>query len=220
MKLDAVKLDSVKLYGYFRSSASYRVRIALGLKGIGFETIPIHLVKDGGEQKTASFKLVNLMQQVPVLEFEADGKTTRLTQSVAIIEYLDDVCPAPALRPTSPLQCARMRMLVEIVNSGTQPLQNLTLLQTLKSLGADELEFAKKANERGLTALEAEAGSSRYLVEDFPTIADICLVPQMFSARRFGVDLAPFPNLVRIDAELAKLDAVKAAHPESQPDFA
>lgn len=212
----------MKLFGYFRSSATYRVRIALAMKGLSFEIHPIHLVRDGGEHRTEAFQAMNPMQQVPVLELEVEGKIVRLTQSVAIMEYLDDAHPAPPLRPTTPLALARMRRLVEIVNSGIQPLQNLSLLQMLKGLGADDMEFAKKANERGLGALEREAreADKRYLTEDHPTIADICLVPQMYSARRFGVDLTPFPTLVRIDAELAKLEPVQSAHPDRQPDSA
>jgi maleylpyruvate isomerase len=212
----------MKLYSYFRSSASYRVRIGLGLKGLSYEYVPVNLVRDGGEQFGEAHRARNRMEQVPVLVVEENGVTTELTQSVAILEYLDERYPEPRLLPADRLQRAFVRRAVEIVNSGIQPLQNLSVLRELGRVGADDKAFARAANERGLAALEIEAKirAGRFFLGDTPTLADVFLVPQMFGARRFGVDLAPFPTLVRIDETLAKIPAVAAAHPDKQPDAA
>ena len=206
----------MKLYGYFRSSCSYRVRVALGLKGQAYEYVAVSLVRDGGEQHLPEFLGKNPMAQVPILE--VDGE--HLSQSVPILEYLEERFPAPALLPSAPLARAHVRRAVEIVNSGVQPMQNLATMDIIKRLGGDAHAIAKAANERGLTALEqiaARHGGSR-LVGDQTTLADVCLVPQMFSARRFGVDLRPFPRLVAIDADLSTIPAIAAAHPDRQPD--
>lgn len=212
----------MKLYGYFRSSASYRVRIGLGLKGLSYEYVPVNLVRDGGEQHGDAHRARNRMEQVPVLVVEEDGQVFDLTQSVAILEYLDERYPEPKLLPGDRKQRALIRRAVEIVNSGIQPLQNLSMLQEISRLGGDDKAFAKAANERGLAALEVEAkaNAGQFFFGDAPTMADVFLVPQMFGARRFKVDLTPFPTLVRIDEALAKIPAVAAAHPDKQPDAA
>jgi len=212
----------VKLYSYFRSSASYRVRIGLGLKGLTYEYIPVNLVRDGGEQFGEAHRARNRMEQVPVLVTEENGVTIELTQSVAILEYLDERYPEPRLLPADRLARAYVRRAVEIVNSGIQPLQNLSIMREVARLGGDDKAFARAANERGLAALEieAKARAGRFFLGDTPTMADVFLVPQMFGARRFKVDLTPFPTLVRIDEELAKIPAVAAAHPDKQPDAA
>ncbi|MBK6518762.1 MAG: maleylacetoacetate isomerase [Polyangiaceae bacterium] len=210
-----------KLYGYWRSSCSYRVRIALGLKGIAYESIPVHLLNDGGQQRAEAFRARNPMEQVPLLEIEHEpGLVVELTQSVAILEYLEERFPAPALLPTCSYLRARVRKCVEIVNSGVQPLQNLSLMGEIKRLGGDAQALAKAANERGLRALEAEAESAggAFMIGDAPTLADVLLVPQIYSARRFGVDMTAFPTLSSIDARLAQLPGVAAAHPDLQPD--
>jgi len=144
----------------------------------------------------------------------------QLSQSVAILEYLDERFPDPPLLPTCSFLKARVRRCVEIVNSGIQPLHNLGILRELKAAGVDEQAWARRAIERGFTALEAEAieSQSRYLIGDEPTLADVFLVPQMFAARRFAVDLPAFPNLSRIEKALNELPAFIAAHPERQPD--
>ncbi|HSY22890.1 MAG TPA: maleylacetoacetate isomerase [Polyangiaceae bacterium] len=210
----------MKLYNYCRSSASYRVRIGLSLKGLTFEYVPVHLTKNGGEQHAEPHIRRNRMGQVPVLEWEEGGKTVELTQSVAILEYLDDRQPEPPFFPRDPLARAAVRRSVEIVNSGIQPLQNLYLMAEIKRLGGDDRAFARAANERGLAALEHEAanGGGAFLVGDSLTLADVFLVPQMYSARRLGVDLSPYPKIVRIDATLTQIPAVAAAHPDRQPD--
>jgi maleylpyruvate isomerase len=210
----------MKLCSYYRSSASYRVRIGLSLKGLAFEYVPVDLIKNGGEQHSAPHIRRNRMGQVPVLEWEEGGKTVRLTQSVAILEYLDERHPEPPFFPRDPLARAAVRRAVEIVNSGIQPLQNLHVMAEIKRLGGDDQAFARAANERGLTALEDEAmsGDGAFLIGDSLTLADIFLVPQMYSARRLGVDLSPYPKIVRIDDMLTRMPAIAAAHPDRQPD--
>jgi maleylpyruvate isomerase len=210
----------MKLFSYFRSSASYRVRIGLAWKGLEYEYAAVNLIREGGEQHGDEHRARNRMEQVPVLELEDAGQTIRLTQSVAILEYLDERFPDPPLFPKDALQRAHVRRCVEIVNSGIQPLQNLLVMREVKRLGGDDRAFARAANERGLAALEFEAAahSKGFMVGDKVTLADVFLVPQMFSARRLGVELAPFEHLVRIDADLTRLPAFAAAHPEKQPD--
>jgi maleylpyruvate isomerase len=220
----------MRLYGYWRSSASYRVRIALALKGVTYEHVPVHLVRDGGEQRAPDYRAKNPMAQVPTLELEADldecegpeGAVVRLSQSIAILEWLDETYPTPPLFPKKALDRARARELAEIVNSGIQPLQNLPLMAELKRLGGDQAgpAFARSVNEHGLAALEAKASASagRYLVGDDVTIADVCLVPQLYGARRFGVDVAAYPTLARVEAALVVLPAFAEAHPDRQPD--
>ncbi len=210
-----------RLYGYWRSSSSYRVRIALAMKHVAYETVPVHLIKDGGEQHEDAFKAKNPMEQVPLLEIEHEpGLVVELTQSVAILEYLEERFPEPRLLPSCAYLRARVRKCVEIVNSGIQPMQNLSMLKTLSSLGGDAQAFARQANERGLAALEAEAldAGGSFTIGDSPTLADVCLVPQMYSARRFQCDMTRFPRLVEIDARLAEISEVASAHPDRQPD--
>jgi maleylpyruvate isomerase len=210
----------MRLYSYYRSSASYRVRIGLSLKGLAFEYVPVNLVNSGGEQHSGAHKRKNPMEQVPVLEWEEGGRTVWLTQSVAILEYLDERYPDPPLFPGDPLQRAAVRRSVEIVNSGIQPLQNLAVLAEIKRLGGDAGAFARAANERGLAALESEAATfgGAFMIGDSMTLADVFLVPQMYSARRLRVDLSAYPNVVRIDDRLTRMPAIAAAHPDHQPD--
>jgi maleylpyruvate isomerase len=216
-----VSATTYRLYGYWRSSSSYRVRIGLGLKGLAYDYVAVHLLEGGGQHKRPEFAAKNAMRQVPVLEIEqGDAEPIRLVQSVAILEYLDETVATPRLLPADALARAHVRAAVEIVNSGTQPLQNLALLQELKAHGADGQAFAKAANERGLAALEAIAREHGrgYLVGSELSLAEVFLVPQLYSARRFGVDVAAFPRLVEIEARCAALDAFAAAHPDRQPD--
>lgn len=211
----------MKLYGYWRSSASYRTRIALHLKGVAFEYVPVHLVKDGGEQLLDEYRSKNPMAQVPTLEVEEGGVTHRLGQSLAIIEWLEERYPNPALLPADSFLRARTRQLAEIINSGIQPLQNLSVLRFVKGeLGGDDQAFARRFIEKGLAAFQAiaEPVHGRFCVGDTPTVADVCLAPQLYAARRFGVDLAPFPLLVRIEEQYASLPAFQAAHPDRQID--
>lgn len=213
---------TMRLYNYWRSSASWRVRSALHLKGIAFEYVPVHLVQ--GEQRSAEHQARNPMEQVPALELELPGRgRVVVTQSLAIIELLDELHPEPALLPRDPYLRARARELAEIVNAGIQPHQNLTPMGRIDALqaGAGKLH-ARHFNDVGLAAYEARAKdvAGRFSVGDSPSIADLCLIPQIYSARRFEVpDLeARFPLLMRIEAACNALPAFQAAHPDAQPD--
>lgn len=211
----------MKLHGYWRSSATYRVRIALGLKELAYEVAPVHLLEGGGQQHTEPFKAMNPMSQVPVLEVTEGTKTVHLAQSIAILEYLEEAYPRPALLPADPVLRARARQLAELVSSGIQPLQNLFVLQRLKEHGVDATAWSQLFNRRGLAAYHAiaEATAGTFSVGDQPTFADCALVPQLYNARRFGVDVeAEFPLLARIDAACAERPAFQAAHPDRQPD--
>jgi maleylacetoacetate isomerase len=210
----------MKLYSYWRSSASWRVRIALNLKGVRYEYAPIHLTRDGGVQNTDEYREKNPLRTVPLLEWEEGGKVHRLSQSMAIIAYLEERYPAPALLPRDPLKRAQAWMLAEITNSGIQPLQNLMVMQKVKADGGDDKAWSKHWNERGLEALEAWAKplAGTFLLGDEVTVADVGLVPQLYGARRFGVDLKPFPTLTRVESACEALDAFSRARPERQPD--
>ncbi len=205
------------LYGYWRSSSSWRVRLALHLKGLVFENVPVHLVRAGGEQFGATHTARNAMQQVPVLV--VDGHHP-ISQSLAIIELLEELHPDPSLLPERPISRAHAREYAELINAGIQPLQNLDVLSKIESQGGDRMAWGQRVVSKGLAALEEKAvrTSEEYLVGDQVTVADICLVPQMYNARRFGVDLSPFPTLVAVDGRLSKLPAFERAHPSVQPD--
>jgi maleylpyruvate isomerase len=210
--------ERFRLYSYWRSSASWRVRIALAVKGIEYDYVAVNILED--EHKRDDYVERNPMAQVPTLELDHGGETVRITQSLAICQYLDGIVPEPALFPDDPLLRARAMEIAEIVNSGTQPLQNLGLLRALKKLGGDPDAWAKERIAYGLAAIEEKLGWSarRYAVGDTVTIADVCLVPQMYNARRFGVDLAPFPRATEVEARAAELPSFLAARPERQPD--
>lgn len=207
----------MKLYGYWRSSASWRVRIALNLKGLGYEYVPVHLVRDGGEQHGAAHQARNPMRQVPVLEVPG-GRM--ISQSLAILEYLEEVHPEPALLPADPLLRAKVRQIAETMNSGIQPLHNLAVLQHVQSLGADSMAWGAHWVNRGLQALEAAVSehAGRFCVGDQPTFADACLVPQLYAARRFDADLSLAPTLLRVEEACAALEAFQKAHADNQPD--
>lgn len=212
----------MRLHNYFRSSASYRVRIALNLKGLPFEYRSVHLTRGGGEQFAPGFGDLNPLSLVPVLE---DGPQ-RLTQSIAIIEYLDEVHPEPPLLPRTPEQRARVRALALSVACEIHPLNNLRVLNYLTG----ELALNGEAKKRwyqhwvalGLAALEAEAAHAppgRFCHGDTPGLADCCLVPQLFNARRFDCDLSLYPKLLAIEEHCLSLPAFRDAAPERQPDF-
>ncbi len=211
-----------KLYSYWRSSSAWRVRIALGYKGIPYVYQAVHLVRDGGEQHGDAYRSVNPMEEVPTLEWEEGGEIRRLSQSLAIIDYLEARAPAPPLFPSDAFLRARTRQLAEMVNAGTQPLQNAAVLKRVKQLGGDEQAWARHFISRGLAALEHVAAETagRYLVGDTVTVADVCLVPQLYNARRYGVDVdgGGFPLLIRAEAAALALPAFVQAHPDRQPD--
>jgi maleylpyruvate isomerase len=210
----------MKLYGYWRSSSAWRVRIALAWKGVPYDYQPVHLVRDGGEQHGATYRAVNPMEEVPTLEFEEDGQLRRLTQSLAIIDYLEAYAPSPPLFPRAPFLRARARQLAEIINAGTQPLQNSGVLARVKSLGADEAAWARHYIARGLGALElvAKETAGAFLIGEAVSVADVLLVPQLYNARRFSVPLEPYPLLGRIEASCVTLPAFADSHPDKQPD--
>jgi len=210
----------VILYDYWRSSSAWRVRIALHFKGIAFERRVVNLIKDGGEQHTDAFRTLNPLGQVPVLVTEEKDGARTITQSMAIIGYLEETVPVPPLLPADPWLRARARQLAEIVNAGTQPLQNLTVLDHVEAQGLDREAWARHFIARGLAALEAasQETEAKFLVGDAPSIADLYLVPQLYNARRWKVDLAPYPTLVRVDATCSGLPAFVAAHPDAQSD--
>jgi maleylpyruvate isomerase len=212
----------VRLYTYWRSSSAWRVRIALAWKGLPHEVETVALAGDG-RQHTDSFRALNAMAQVPVLELDQagpDGRPRIITQSMAILEYLEERHPSPPLLPADPWLRARARQLAEIVNSGIQPLQNLATAEHVKKLGADGGAWQVHFTSRGLAALERTAAETTgaFLVGDALSFADVFLVPQLYNARRFNLDLAPYPTLVRVDAACAALPAFEAAHPDAQPD--
>jgi maleylpyruvate isomerase len=213
---------STKLYSYWRSSSAWRVRIALAWKGLAYEYVAVNIQPGKDEQHAVGFATVNALRQVPVLELSGGGRTLRLTQSVAIAEYLEEAHPSPPLLPADAVLRARMREMVEIVASGVQPLQNLSVTAELRRLGGDDAAtaFARDAIARGLQALEdrARAHGGSYCVGDAPTLADVFLVPQLYNARRFGVDLGAVPWLLAIEARAGALPAFVAAHPDRQPD--
>jgi maleylpyruvate isomerase len=211
----------MKLYGYWRSSSSWRVRIALAHKGLEYEYLPVHLVKDGGEQHQEAFKRLNPMGQVPLLVVDVDGVPHAIGQSMAILEYLEERYPASPLLPKGLVQRARARQLAEIVNSGIQPLQNLKVIQKLRDeLGQDAKTWCAEAIVEGLAAYEtlARPWAGTYSVGDEVSFADLCLVPQLYNARRFGVDLEPYPTVLGIEAACLNLEAFEASHPDRQPD--
>ncbi|HWO43902.1 MAG TPA: maleylacetoacetate isomerase [Candidatus Eisenbacteria bacterium] len=211
----------MKLYTFFRSSASYRVRIALNLKGLEYEQVPVHLRRGGGEQHKAGYKKVNPQALVPALEI--NGRT--LIQSLAIIEYLDERYPDPPLLPGDPADRALVRSMALMVACEVHPLQNLRVLNHLKASHhqseEDANRWARHWIDLGLAALEqliSSAAKSDFCFGARPTLADICLVPQLANARRFGCDLSRFPMLLRIEERCAALPAFERARPENQPD--
>jgi maleylacetoacetate isomerase len=209
----------VKLYSYFRSSAAYRVRIALNLKGIAYDTISIHLIKDGGHNKRPEFRAINPQMRVPVLVTPA-GDT--LTQSLAIIEYLDETHPQPPLLPKDPIARAKVRALAELIACDIHPLNNTSPLRYLKrDMGQEQSTIDTWYHHwviTGFEALEAMIGEGPYLCGKEVTLADTCLVPQVANARRLKVQLDKFPKIVAADAACLKLPAFDKARPENQPD--
>ncbi|MES1174648.1 MAG: maleylacetoacetate isomerase [Myxococcales bacterium] len=212
------------LYTYWRSSSAYRVRIGLGLKGLSYEPSFVHMVRGGGEQHRPEFRSKNPRGQIPVLEIpqENGAPPVELIQSLAILEYLEEQYPTPALLPKDPFARARVREYAHLICSGLQPFHNTGTTNYLKAHAPDldQQSFVAHFVGAGLAALEARAGDSagRFLVGDDVSLADVMLVPQLYAARRFSVPLEAYPTLLRVDAECAKVDAFAAAHPDRQPD--
>jgi maleylacetoacetate isomerase len=210
------------LYGYFRSSAAFRVRIALNLKGIKPELRFVHLRRDGGEQHRPEFEAINPQKLIPALVH--DGHT--ITQSLAIIEYLDEIVPEPPLLPKDAFGRARVREIALAIACDIHPVANLRVNQYIeRQLGADataQIRWQRHWIRTGFDALETMLARSketgRFCHGDSPTLADICLVPQMANARRVELDLSPYPTLVRIEARALTHPAFDAALPKNQPD--
>ncbi|MGI2055959.1 maleylacetoacetate isomerase [Shewanella baltica] len=214
----------MKLYGYWRSSAAYRVRIALNLKGISAEQLSVHLVRDGGEQHKAAYSALNPLELVPTLTLDDELDADALSQSLAIIEYLDEIHPQSSLLPASALERAHVRAMALTVACEIHPLNNLRVLQYLtQTLGVDEAAKNTWYHHwvaSGFAALETllKRHSGRYCFGDTVTLADLCLVPQVYNAMRFNVDLTPYPNIMRVWAECNQLEAFADAAPERQAD--
>jgi maleylpyruvate isomerase len=208
----------MKLHGYFRSSASYRVRIALNLKNLSTEHLPHHLRK--GEQQAPAYLALNPQGLVPTLESDTGAI---ITQSLAIIEWLDETHPEPPLLPKDPLRRAKVRAFAQALACDTHPVQNLKVLARLRQLKLPEDEvtgWAAWANREGLKACETliAGESGPFCFGDKPTIADLCLVPQLANARRFGVDLSVYPRLLKAEAAAKAMKAFADAAPDKQPD--
>jgi maleylpyruvate isomerase len=209
----------VQLYTYFRSSAAYRVRIALNLKDLTSDTVAIHLQKEGGQHKKPEYRAVNAQMRVPALKLDSGDV---LTQSLAIIEYLDEIDPQPPLLPRDPVKRAKVRAFALVIACDIHPLNNLGTLRYLKNeLGQDQSKIDAWYHHwilDGFAALETMVRPGPYAFGEEVTLADVCLVPQMYNARRLKVPLDRFPKLVAIDAACAKLAAFERARPENQPD--
>ncbi|HEX3664330.1 MAG TPA: maleylacetoacetate isomerase [Rhizomicrobium sp.] len=210
------------LYGYFRSSAAFRVRIALNLKGLAPEQKFVHLLRSGGEQHDDYYKAVNPQELVPTLVHDGEA----IGQSLAIIEYLDEIWPEPPLLPREPRACARVRQLACIIACDIHPLNNLRMLLYLRdrlSIGEEaRAEWQRHWIGLGFSTLEILLAQSsqtgRFCHGDTPTLADICLIPQMANARRVNLDLSPYPTLIRIEDHALAHPAFEAALPKNQPD--
>ncbi|MBA3541486.1 MAG: maleylacetoacetate isomerase [Deltaproteobacteria bacterium] len=207
------------LHNYWRSSASHRVRIALGLKELTYDYVFVSLVK--GEQLGEGYRSLNSMAQLPTLEITEDsGARVLITQSLAILEYLEERWPTPSILPRDLVLRAKTRALAEIVNSGIQPLQNLSTTNAVNKLGGDSVAWVSPFIASGLLAFANAAAETAgtFCVGDTPTIADCCLIPQLASARRFKVDITGLGQLLAIEERCLALPAFAAAMPDQQPD--
>jgi maleylacetoacetate isomerase len=214
--------EPLQLYSYWRSSAAYRVRIGLNLKGLAYDIVPVHLLHDGGQQHSAEYRAINPQQLVPVL---GHGHR-RLGQSLAILEYLDEMWPTPPLLPSTARERQRVRALALLVACDIHPLNNLRVLQYFEQEWnvprPERDEWVRHWIVEGLAAAEAmvadHPSTGTYCEGNMPSLADCCLIPQIYNARRFGVDMGQFPALQRIETACLELPAFDAARPERQPD--
>lgn len=209
----------MRLFSFWRSTPSYRVRIALNLKGLTYEVVPINILSAGGEHNRPSYVALNPQGRVPALQLD-DG--TVLAQSMAILEYLEETHPEPALLPKEPLARAMVRRVALTIVADVHPLSNSGVIGYLKGTGnfddAGIEAWSRKWMTAGLTAIEALVEGPRFCFGDRPSLADLCLIPQVFNAPRFKVDLAPFPKIRAIDAHCRSLPAFARAAPANQPD--
>ena len=207
-----------RLYTYFRSGAAHRVRIALALKGVAYESLPVHLVRGGGEHLTPAFRALNPQARVPVLELPGGDV---LIQSSAILEYLEEIFPKPSMLPMDPVARAKVRGVAAIIGCDVHPLNNVAVLNALRRSGLDDAAVSAWIAQwitQGFTAVEQLIGEQEWCFGSVPGLADVYLLPQVYSARRFKVALDPFPRISRV-AELAEQhSAFLAAAPQNQPD--
>ncbi|TDK24288.1 maleylacetoacetate isomerase [Luteimonas aestuarii] len=214
--------EALCLHSYWRSSAAYRVRIGLNLKGLRYEIIPVHLLRDGGEQRKPAFAEANPQKLVPVLQH---GKRM-LRQSLAILEYIDEVWPETPLLPATARDRQRVRALAQVVACDVHPLNNLRVIQYFEhewnvpqpERDAWVRHWIEEGFEAFETMLQNHPATGDFCDGHAPSLADCCLVPQVYNARRFGVDLTPYPTIVRIEQACLALPAFDAARPERQPD--
>jgi len=209
----------VKLYTYWRSTSSYRLRIGLALKRVEVEHCPVHLVRNGGEQNAASYRAINPQGRVPTLVLD-DGAI--LTQSPAILEYLEEVYPDPRLLPSDPVARAKVRAVAAIIGCDIHPLHNVGPLNHLrKEFGRSDDEVAGWISTwlgQGFAAIETMIGDDGFCFGAEPSLADVYLVPQLYAARRFNVALADYPRIIRVERIAAEHPAFQQAHPSRQPD--
>ena len=212
----------MKLYGFFRSSCSWRVRIALRYKGLSFTNVPIHLQRNGGEQFSTEHQQRNPMAQVPVLEFnDPQYGLIVLSQSLAILEFLEERFPEPSILPQNIVQRSRARQIAEAINAGIQPLQNSATLKCIEKIGEDKKQWAGYWIQKGLDGIERMAQQypdTKFLVSDNPSIADFCLIPQLFNARRFGCDTSQWHRLLQVEANCLMVESFQLSHPSRQDD--
>ncbi len=211
----------MKLYGFWRSTATWRVRIALAYKDIDYEYVPVHLRRAGGEQHLPEFRSKNPIGHVPVLELAIDGRERRIAESMAILELLEELYPSPALLPSNAFLRARARQIALLVVSGIQPLQNTAVQHWVeRELHADPSAWNRHWVTRGLDALETlvRDTAGTYAVGDDVSYADVCVTPQMHFARRAGVDVEPYSVLRAIEATCAALPSFARAHADNQAD--
>jgi maleylpyruvate isomerase len=216
MRYGAAMTGSLRLYAYSRSSMSWAVRMGLAYKDVPFETVAVDISGNSDERERIGYHAINALGQVPVLEWEHDGKLRRSAQSFAILELLEELHPQPPLLPADRFLRARCRELAGMVQSGTQPLQNNYTLAQLKQRGVDELEWARHFIARGLQALERACAETagKFLIGDSPSLADLYLGPQLFNARRRGAEVDGVPRLLAIEQNLMALDCYQRTHPD------
>ena len=211
--------EQLVLYGYWRSSCSWRVRIALAVKNIPYESRFVHLVNNGGEQHSEAHSNRNAMEMVPTLQLSSGAN---VSQSMAILEYLEETYPDIALLPSSSVDRAKVRQLAQMIASDTQPLQNLRVIKRVESLldTKSRVEWGAHWIKTGLTAFEKEISKTAgtYCFGNKITLADLCLIPQMYNARRFKCDVSGWPTILRVEASLNIIPAFQAAAPDQQGD--
>ena len=218
-----LSIENIVLYSYWRSSCTWRIRIAMNIKGIKYEIKTVHLVKN--EQSSDEFLAKNPIGRVPLLEFtlrDGDNVTNHsIAESTAILEFLEEVFPDTSLYPSNLVDKAKVRMICSEVASNIQPIQNLTVLNKLEELGCNKLEWAKYWIEKGLSALELIISETKgkYSFGDNITLADAFLIPQLYNARRFNINIDDYPNIANIEKNVQEIEAFINASPDKQPDF-